>query len=158
MNWATEEDLILRYGEEFIDKLSLRNDFNETAEAYVANEDPARMQSVVQAALDDAKNWLLWKISCCFNLSDFNSLGDVSFIKKFHIKMTIIMLKDGGDCQECKECQDEFADFCNCGRICDNLGVCISSTSKSKFAVQDMGKSCLPTNFCCSCGDKCCCG
>lgn len=156
--WATKEDLVLRYGQEYVEKLAIRRDWNEDAEAYVADESPERIDQVINAALQDAKDWLLWKISCCFNIVDFNALAEVSFVKRFHIKLTIIMLKDGGDCQECKECQDEFSDFCSCGSICDINGNCISKPTIGLIAVEKMPRSCLPQNYCCGCNShRCCC-
>lgn len=161
MTWATKEDLVLRYGEEFVDKLARRRDWDEDAEMYVEDNSDERVNEVIEAALEDAKNWLTWKISCCFPIKAFNDLiisgQSFSFVKRFHIKMTIIMLKDGGDCAECKECQDEFSKFCECSKLCTDEGECIVSKSKSRFAVEKTSPSCWPKNICCG-QETCCCG
>lgn len=160
MAWATKEDLVKRYGGEFVDKLARRRDYDPETETYVEDNSEERINEVIDLALEDAKYWLTWKISCCFSIKAFNDLIDsgqsFSFLKKFHIKMTIIMLKDGGDCVECKECQDEFSKFCECSKFCTDEGECLVSKSKSKFAVEKTKESCWPTNLCCDQKDCCC--
>lgn len=154
--WATKADLVLRYGQEYIEKAALRRDFNEDADDYVADESCDRINEVICAALEDAKEWLLWKISCSFNLADFNNLDDINYIKIFHMRLTIAMLKEGGDCEKC---QKEFSEFCACGQICDINGKCITKTKISLIAVEQMPKSCLPQNVCCGClPNRCDCG
>ncbi len=157
--WATKADLILRYGQDVIEKMALRRDFNEEADDYVANETPERIDQVIETALQDAKDWILWKISCCFSLSEFLNLGDVNYIKRFHIKLTIAMLKDGGECKDCDDCKEEFSEFCSCGQICDVNGKCITKSKMSLIAVEKIEKSCLPENYCCACRNyRCNCG
>lgn len=161
MTWATKEDLEIRYGQEFVDKLARRRDYDEDTETYVEDNTPERINEVIETALDDAKHWILWKIGCCYSSKAFNDLINLgqtfSYVKRIHIKMAIAILKDGGDCAGCKECQDEFSSFCACGKLCSDEGECLIPTSKSKFAVEKTDPSCWPTNLCCGKKD-CCCG
>lgn len=162
MTWAVKTDLVKRYGGEFVDKLARRRDYDPDTETYVEDNSDERINEVVDLALEDAKNWLSWKISCCFNIKAFNDLVNsgksFSFIKKMHIKMTIAILKEGGDCVACIECQDEFSKFCDCGQLCTDDGECIIAKSKSKFAVEKTPPSCWPSSLCCCNESVCCCG
>lgn len=161
MSWATKEDLEKRYGDEFVNKLARRRDWDEASGTYVEDNTDQRVDEVIELALEDAQDWLSFKISCCFSLKAFNDLIDAgknfAFLKRMHIKMTIAILKDGGDCAACEECKDEFQKFCDCGKLCTDDGECLVSSSKSRFAVEKTDPSCWPTNVCCGKKD-CCCG
>lgn len=163
MSWATKEDLCKRFGQEFVDKLARRRDYDRASETYVEDDSCTRMNEVIDLALQDAKDWMMWKISCCFPIKTFNELilaGETfSFIKRAHIKMTIAILKEGGDCPACEECKDDFSSFCACKKLCSDNGECIIAISKSKFAIEETSPSCWPENLCCGCADTgCCCG
>lgn len=165
--WTTKAGLYTRYGQEFIDKLARRRDFDPDAGehgAYVENENCERVNQVICTAIEDAKTWILWKLSCCFDIKEFNRLleeGDeFSFIQTFHSKLSITFLKSGGDCQECDECKEEISMVCSCKQICSDNGICLPSTKRSRFSVEPTPASCWPENRCCStCGPTgCSCG
>jgi hypothetical protein len=164
--WVDRQGLYARFGEEFIQKLARRRDFdcdaNDGDGGYTENETKKRVECVIDLAISDAKEWMLWKISCNFPINEFNALlnqdKDFSFLKSHHIKLTIAMLKTGGDCTECEACQKEIGDIL-CDQICTDDGICIPSRKRSKFLVEKTSPSCLPTNLCCGCGSEgCCCG
>lgn len=152
--WATIEDLYKRYGDEFMDKLSTRMDDNTSGDDYVANEDPLRRDEVIQLALDDARAILLQKINCCFKTDGKLVNPNLSFsgIFPWHIKLTIILLKQGGDCKDCDDCKEAFDDFCKCSSICSDEGDCLEkrgsaiSVSEEKFKCDDIFK-----DGCCKC-------
>lgn len=165
--WIDKQGLYLRYGQEFIDKLAIRRDFdceaNDGDGGYIANETRKRLDCIINVAIEDAKEWILWKISSCYSIVEFNKFldeeKDFSFIKRFHIKLTITMLKFGGDCKECDDCKEELSEICSTKEICTDDGICIPSKKKSVFAVESTAPSCLPTSVCCGCDShRCACG
>ena len=138
MTWATPQDLYIRYGDEYVDKLLIRRVWDEYTGEYVADETYSGMNLVLETALEDAKAVLKQKISCCFGSISLLDSHDFSVIKQWHIKLTVAALKNGGDCSSCKECTD-FEEFCKCKSICSDDGVCLPwkgsaiYVSKEKF-------------------------
>lgn len=135
-SWATVEDLYSRFGDEFMDKVSTRRLWDADLESYVADESESGRQSVIQLALDDAKAFLTYKISCLFSDLSLLATNDFAIIKAWHIKLTIETLKIGGDCTACTECNAAFDSFLKCGNICDVNGVCLSS-NKTFFSITE---------------------
>lgn len=125
--WATPYDLYARYGDEFIDKLSIRRVFDVTLDDYVADESEEGKLKVLNLALCDSMVLLNQKLACCF--SNISILNEYSFptVKQWHIRMAIEILRQGGDCSKCSGCQTEFFDWCKCASICSDDGVCLSS-------------------------------
>lgn len=125
--WASPYDLYARYGDEFIDKLSIRRVFDVVLDDYVADESEEGKLRVLNLALCDAMVLLKQKMACCF--SGLPMLDEYVFptVKQWHIKMTIALLKVGGDCSKCADCQTEFFDWCKCASICSDEGVCLTS-------------------------------
>lgn len=119
-SWATINDLYDRYGEEFVDKLSIRRSWDDGLGMYVANESKESMTRVQILALDDAKALLMEKISSLFVGAE--RLNDVEFysIKQWHIKLAIETLKKGGDCKGC-DCLGDIDEFLK-GKICSEKG------------------------------------
>ena len=119
-SWATINDLYDRYGEEFVDKLSVRRVWDDETGHYLADESKESMTRVQCLALDDARALLQEKISSKFK--DIARLDREEFfsIKQWHIKLTIETLKKGGDCQGC-ECITEIDKFLE-GKVCSNKG------------------------------------
>ncbi len=165
--WVDREGLEKRYGGEFVAQLARRRDWDPTADggegAYVENETPERVEEIIELAISDAKEWILWKLSCCYPIKDIQNLLDegkhFSSILRYHIKLTITMLKFGGDCSDCDSCKAEISELCNCSELCTDDGICIKSKNRSVFAVEDTGPSCMPKSPCCSCNNlECCCG
>lgn len=156
--WATKEDLVLRYGEEFVDKISTRNRFDSVNNVYFADQSEASRNEVINAALADAKGQLLFELNCCFNIESIKNLIDqgesFSIVKTHHIKMTIAILKGQGDCEECDACKKEFKDLCSCGAIVSDSG--LKPRLISKISVTEY-TSCIPKNNCCSCNGECNC-
>lgn len=134
-SWANISDLYDRFGEEFVDKLSIRRSWNDEIQDYVADESKTNMTRVQILALEDAKALIKEKLSRCFN--NISNLDKHVFgsVKQMHIKLTIETLKSGGDCRGC-ECVSSIDDLCQ--GVCDN-GKCLEkkstfiSVSKAKF-------------------------
>ena len=124
MTWAAKEDLYARFGQEFINKLAIRRNYDEETESYVASEDDESIENVLNTALEDAKTLILGKLSCKFANFQIVNTMDFPSIKQWHIKMTIEVLKQGGDCTAC-DCTklDEFL----CTNICTEDGFCLTS-------------------------------
>lgn len=147
-SWATVADLNARFGNEFMDKISTRRKWNAGMQSYVADESDGARTAVIQLALDDAKAFLLYKISCKFSNTDLIATTDFNIIKAWHIKLTIETLKIGGDCTACTECNAAFDSFLQCGNICDANGVCLSSNgtfisvTKAIFCCELQGRGC----------------
>lgn len=157
--WAVKQDLVLRYGEEYIDKISTRNKYDDTNNFYYADQTEASRGAVVDAALADAKAKLLFHISCCYDIRSIQYLIDsqnksFSVIKTHHIKMTIAMLKSQGDCKDCDACEKEFKELCSCGLLMADDGT--KPKSLSKISVTEY-ESCIPKSNCCHCNKKDCC-
>lgn len=147
--WATVDDLYDRYGEEFVDKLSIRRNYDSSIGSYVADESPEGKFRVQMLALEDAKNLIITKLSCKF--SGVALLNDFYFaaIKQWHIKLTIETLKIGGDCWAC-ECNTHLDSFIDCGSICSEDGQCL--VSKKTFisaSVAHFPCECLGSCGCC---------
>lgn len=157
--WANKNDLVIRYGQEYIDKLTTKNKFDEVNNIYYADQTQVSRDEVLNAALADAKAKLLFHLSCCYNITSIGLLIDsgeeFSIIKTHHIKLTIAMLKATGDCKECDACEKDFKELCSCGAIISDNGV--KPQVNSRISVTDY-ESCIPESVCCHCGQrKCCC-
>ena len=135
-SWATVSDLKARFGDEYMDKISTRRKWNSTVEDYVADESASGRNAIIQLALDDAKAYLTYKMSCLFGNLDLLATNDFKIVLAWHIKLTIETLKIGGDCTACTECNAAFDEFLKCGKICDANGVCLSST-KTFFSITE---------------------
>lgn len=122
--WATPQDLYIRYGDEFIDKLGIRRVWDTYLHDYVADESYSGIQTILETALRDAEAVLRHKISCCFGKVSLLDTHTFSAIKQWHIKLTIATLRKGGDCYSCAECA-EFDAFCACKTICSDDGICL---------------------------------
>lgn len=148
-SWATIRDLYDRYGEEYVDKLAIRRNWNETAGSYVSDESREGKFRVICLALEDSKALIRRKLLCKYTsiegLDSANFLG----IKQWHIKLTIETLKIGGDCTSC-ECNADLDKFIDCNSICTEDGVCL--TSNKTFMVATVAH--YP---CEGCGDGCSC-
>lgn len=158
--WAVKQDLVTRYGQEYIDKITTRNKFDDVNNMYYADQTEVSRDEVLNAALSDAKAKLLFHLSCCYNITEIGLLIDsgeeFSLIKNYHIKLTISMLKAQGDCKDCDACLNEFKDLCDCGQIISDNGV--KPKVASKISVTEY-ESCIPYGNCCHCGKvSCCCG
>lgn len=127
-SWATVNDLYDRFGDEYMDKISTRNNYNSTLGRYVADESVDNRFKVISLALCDAKELIIRKLQCAF--SDVTPLNDLVFpaIKQWHIKITIETLKIGGDCSACA-CNEDLDKFIACGVVCTSDGVCLSANS-----------------------------
>lgn len=146
-SWAEIEDLYIRYGEEFVDKLAIRNVWDEDVQSYVADESDENKELVLQTALDDAKALIQNKLACLYQ--DYILVETLEFesIKQWHIRLTIETLKIGGDCTSCA-CIGDLDKFL-CGAICTEDGVCLVGLSTA-FSVSE-------AFFCCELGcGKCC--
>lgn len=147
MSWATSSDIYARYGEEYVNKLCIRRNWDEEAQQYVASESDEAKAEILNLALEDAKNLILQKLSCNFtNFSQVNSL-DFPSILLWHIRMTIEVLKVGGDCTKCS-CE-EFDNFIKCNEVCTADGVCL--IKKNSFISGSVAK------FECECHGRCSC-
>ena len=148
-SWANIDDLYNRFGEEFVDKLSIRRVYNTEVESYVADETKEGFTKVQILALCDAKALILEKLSCKF--SGLKSLDTNIFpaIKQWHIKLTIEALKIGGDCRSCV-CVEDLNKFIDCGSICNDKGECL--VSKKTFIKVSHA------HFECECKSAGCCG
>lgn len=127
MAWATKQDLYSRYGDELMDKLAVRRDWDEYTESYVANESTTTKEEMLDIALEDAKQLIINKLSCYF--SDFVNVNtyDYPVLKQWHIKTAIELLKVGGDCSACN-CE-KLDEFLKCNTICTADGVCLKKKS-----------------------------
>lgn len=125
--WATIEDLYERFGDELMDKLGVRRNYDSDLGTYVADESPASIRKVIQLALDDAREFIIKKLQCKF--AGVSRLGTHYFpaIKQWHIKLTIETLKIGGDCAACA-CVADLDKYIECDRICDENDICLTST------------------------------
>lgn len=147
--WATSEDLYSRYGDEFVDKVAIRRIWDEDLGTYVADESTDGKEAVISLALEDAKNFILYKLSCHY--SDLTDLSDVTLyfpvIKQWHILLTIQMLQRGGDCTGCA-CVPAMEEYFKCGNICSENGVCLDdnstfiSASEAVFCCERKGDGC----------------
>lgn len=149
MTWALIEDLYARFGDEYVDKLAVRRKWDETIQDYVADQSEEARTEVLELALEDAKALILQKLSCLFSGLENLETSDFPAIKIWHIKMTIEVLKKGGDCTAC-DCA-ALDEFLKCGSVCTEDGVCLSkkstfiTVSDSQFPCE-----CFPKG-CCSC-------
>lgn len=145
--WANVHDLYDRYGQEFVDKLAIRNNWNEEFKAYVASEDEVSKMRVLTLAICDAKELIKRKIQCKYK--NISLLDEKLFygIKQWHIKLTIDTLKLGGDCMSC-DCT-ELDKFLDCNSICSTDGVCLPS--KGTFLTASVA------HFECECLGRCKC-
>lgn len=147
-SWATTDDLYDRFGDEYVDKLATRRNWNEASEMYVADENDEAKEKVLCLALCDAKSLLLQKLQCKF--ADVSPLETANFpgIKQLHIKLTIQTLKAGGDCSGC-ECNEEIDKYIACGTICTDDGICLVSSQTFISATE--------AHFKCECQGHCGC-
>ena len=149
MTWATIQDLYTRFGDEFVDKLAVRRTWNASLQDYVGNESREHLDLIIQTALDDAKSLLKQKLSCAYQNISILDEQTFSCIKQWHIKLTIDVLKVGGDCTSCK-CEG-LDDFLKCGSICSDDGNCLVSKS-TFFSVSEAHFPCES----CGCGESRC--
>lgn len=148
MTWAIIQDLYDRYGNEYVNKLGIRNNYNQEAGQYVASEDQESIDRVLNTALEDAKHLIINKLSCLY--SDYAKVNSLEFpsIKIWHIRMTIEVLKVGGDCTQC-DCED-LSNFLKCNKVCTDDGICLTN-SESFFSISKYKSDC---ELCCD--DGCC--
>lgn len=148
LTWATPTDLYERFGDEFVDNLSTRRNYDKTLGRYVADERPEARLRVVQLALDDARAMIVRKLQCKYN--DVVQLNTLYFpsIKQWHIKLAIETLQMGGDCSACA-CNADLDKYLDCNSICTEDGICL--TSKSTFI------SASEAHFKCECIGSCGC-
>lgn len=146
--WATIEDLYVRYGEEYVDKLAIRNVWDESTQSYVSDESDENKTLVLQTALDDAKALILQKLSCLYTNSEVVNEYYFAALKQWHIRLTIETLKIGGDCTSCA-CVGDLDKFL-CSKICTEDGVCLIS-AETGFVVS---KACFKCEEF-KCGCKC---
>lgn len=149
MTWATIQDLYTRFGDEFVDKLADRRKWDESIQAYVADQSRENRDLVIQTALDDAKALLKQKLSCAYQNISILDEQTFSCITQWHIQLTISVLKAGGDCVGCK-CEG-LDDFLKCGSICSDDGTCLVSKS-TFFSVSIAHFPCES----CGCGESRC--
>lgn len=149
-SWATIDDLYARYGEEFIDKLSIRRYYDTEVGSYIADETKEGFFKVQSLALCDAKALILEKLSCKF--SSLKQLDTTSFsaIKQWHIKVTIETLKAGGDCRACA-CMEDLVKFTECSSICNDDGICLPSKKTFINVFRDPFECGCESKGCCSC-------
>lgn len=147
--WATIDDLYERFGDEFIDKLAIRRVWDETLEQYVADESQQAKNTVIHYALCDAKAIIKQKLSCLFVSVNLLDTKIFPAIKIWHMKMTIEILKVGGDCLACTECNAKLDEWLKCNTVCSEDGDCL--ISKQTFIEVSESK------FPCECEDKGCC-
>lgn len=147
--WATIEDLYDRYGVEFVDKLSVRTVKDASTGKYYIDETDEAKEKVLGLALEDAKAFILNKLSCLYSNVDLLQEYCFSGLKQWHIRLTIETLRLGGDCAGCG-CIGDLDKYLSCGNICSDDGQCLSSNS-TFFAV-------APAHFPCECcSDNCGC-
>lgn len=146
--WAMPDDLIARYGQEFMDKLSTRRKFDVELEQYVADESTEGRSTVLTNALCDSKNYIFAKIQCKYKNSDLVNTLNFPSIKHWHIKLTIEALKVGGDCSECA-CVSDLEKFLDCSPICSEDGQCLLSNKTFISATE--------AEFRCECFGRCRC-
>lgn len=147
MTWAVIQDLYARYGQEYVNKLGIRRNKNEEAGRYVASESQEEIDAVLNIALEDAKQLVLQKLSCIY--SDYLKVNSLNFpyVKQWHIRLTIEILKVGGDCTQC-DCE-KFDEFLKCNKICTDDGICLVSNKSFISASKAV--------FECECHGRCSC-
>lgn len=147
-SWATPADLYERYGQEFVDNLCIRRNYDESLGQYVGDVDPQSMLRVLNLALSDAKDMLISKMSVVFKFSSELDLYYFPAVKQWHIKLTIETLKVGGDCYACS-CISDLETFLKSNKICTTEGLCLGK--KTSFI--SVSKATFP----CECKSTCCC-
>jgi len=158
--WAKKEDLILRLGEKKVHELSSRYIFDEDCDSFIKDEREDSRDRVINTFLEDARQWLLWELSRCYDNSAKEIQETIETGEEFrvillhHIKLTVAMMKNGGDCEDCEKCKLDFTKLCESSRICSESGVCFER--KSRFSVTE-NKSCMPKQVCCCDEEVCCC-
>lgn len=125
-SWASISDIYDRYGDEFVDKLSIRRKYDTEVQSYVADETKEGLFKVQMLALCDAKDLILEKLSCKFSSLELLDTNNFPSIKQWHIRLTVETLKAGGDCRACA-CIEDLNKFVDCNSICDDTGVCLKS-------------------------------
>lgn len=148
-SWANYNDLVDRYGQEFVDKISTRNKWDAGSDSYVADESNVSRARVVGIALCDAKAYIKRKLTCAgYEGLDLLDTQNFPGLKLFHVLMTIEVLRLNGDCSGCA-CNADLDKFIGCGNICTDEGVCLTSSktfisvSEAKFPCEcDRGCSC----------------
>ena len=135
-SWATLNDLYDRFGEEYIDKLSIRNNYDESLEDYVADESRTNMIRVQLLALDDARDLILNKVNAVFKNAHLFNTMIFPFIKQWHIKLTIGFLKRGGECSSCIE---EFDENLKTSVLCSG-NVCLEKRTTFFYASEYKSK------------------
>lgn len=143
-SWANINDLYDRYGEEFVDKLSIRRNWDSTISEYIADESKESKTRVQTLALCDSRDIIISKLRNRY--SNIHLLDNDSFhgIKHWHIKLTIELLKQGGDCKDCKNELDKFLDenkICSEKECLKKITTFISAT-KAVFKCEPRGGCC----------------
>ena len=159
MTWAKRSLLEDRVGSERVLKLATRRVWNESLSTYVDDSSDEVTNKSIDQALESAKSWILFTVSCCYDsdrlLKNINDGAIYPMLLEYHLRLTSDFLKWGGDCSECDSLKKEFTDLCKCGSLMDSEGN--SLKRKTKFAVTD-NKLCIPEsycNLCCEEGCKC---
>lgn len=156
--WATKDDVKKRTGEEAYAKLGTRTKYNSALDSYVGDSSDVSVDLVIQCALDDTQGYLRGKLDCCFDTKYLNQM--IADGEKFpsiflhHIKLTVMALKFGGDCEQCTECKKSWDELCACGILCSDNGICVPL--RPRFSVTP-NVSCLPDTLCHTCAKESCC-
>lgn len=146
--WATKEDLYTSFGQEFVDKLCIRRNWDAELEDYVASEDQESKDKVLNNALNMAKTVLIQRFRCSFRFTTELDTYNFPALLIWHQKTTIELLKIGGDCTLCKcEGLDEWM---KCNTLCTEDG---SFCLPKKGSILSASKAKWP----CECQDDGCC-
>ena len=145
--WADVGDLRERFGDEYIDKLATRRNFDSARGEYLSDETSTNRLRVITLALCDARELILRKLSCLYKNLYVLDKHFFHGIKQWHIKLAIETLKAGGDCSSCG-CIADLDKYLECGRICADDGTCLESlktfisVTSQKFPCEDEGCGC----------------
>ena len=150
-SWGSIEDFKNKYGGERVVKLATHSFWDEDLEDFVVDRSPERIDSTIQAALDEAQAMLTALIRARFSNASIVTSTMFPSIRFYHLKLAMIILQDGSNCKACERCLCEFKecldieDIC-VGNVCLRRGAAISVTPKRK-------SKCDP----CGCGSCCAC-
>jgi len=152
--WATIDDLFTRYGEEYVNKLAVRRNYDKETKGYIADESCENIKLVLCTALEDARDQLEFVISKCYNIKQLNEFiskdEEIKVIKRFHLRMAIAILKEGGDCEACDACEDKFYKICSESKLCTESGLCL--TKNPRIYVTEYCDPHKNLSWCNSCG------
>lgn len=145
--WATVEDLYDRFGDEAIDQISVRTVWDNVVQRYVTDESDEMKQKVINMALCDAREFIKLKMRCLYTGVELLDTQVFSAVKLWHIRLTIELLKLGGDCSGCA-CVNDLQEYIKCGSICSEEGNCLSlkssflEVSEAVFCCELKGRGC----------------